>query len=72
MLTADLRIELEEEEEDVDAVCAGVVHDDAGPAALDLRDLLHTGHGATRRLKLPQSAFDYEGAYLDSNELNLF
>ena len=47
MLTADLRVELEEEEEDVDAVCAGVVHDDAGPAALDLRDLLHTGHGAT-------------------------
>ena len=44
MLTADLRIELEEEKEDVDAVCAGVVHDDAGPAALDLRDLLHTGY----------------------------
>ena len=51
----------------------GVVHDDAAPAALDLADILYTGHGVnTRRLKLPQSAFNYEGAYLDSIEFNLF
>ena len=73
LLTPDLWVELEEEEEDVDAVLLGVVHDDAAPAALDLADILHTGHGVnTRRLKLPQSAFNYEGAYLDSIEFNLF
>ena len=73
LLTPDLGVELEEEEEDVDAVLLGVVHDDAAPAALDLADILDTGHGvSTRRLKLPQSAFNYEGAYLDSIEFNLF
>ena len=73
LLTPDLGVELEEEEEDVDAVLLGVIHDDAAPAALDLADILYTGHGVnTRRLKLPQSAFNYEGAYLDSIEFNLF
>ena len=45
LLTPDLGVELEEEEEDVDAVLLGVVHDDAAPAALDLADILYTGHG---------------------------
>ena len=44
-LTTDFRVELEELEEDVDAVCAGVAHDGIVPAGLDFEDLVHTGDG---------------------------
>ena len=42
-LTTDFRVELEELEEDVDAMCAGVAHDGIVPAGLDFEDLVHTG-----------------------------
>ena len=42
-LTTDFRVELEELEEDVDSVSAGVAHDGIVPAGLDFEDLVHTG-----------------------------
>ena len=44
-LTTDFRVELEELEEDVYAVCAGVAHDGIVPAGFDFEDLVHTGDG---------------------------